>query len=300
MVGNLNIFLILVVEHLEHKEVKKFPISFLLAFLGYTLILMIEKIIFDTHAHLGEENDEVDPDDDQDDDERDPYPLFELKEEGDNLCSKITESNLTSAADKQLDDDNSILTEKINISSNTYLTLKRSSTTHTQPIKEINRTQNFRKSGYNIGNISFNISNVANSQGLGNGNNGNNGNNGYNGYNGSNKINTLKKNPQKKSILMPQLLNRYGTTIIKPEDLSEVDRNLLKSNMQSKNGSFSIISRAKRDKINNYLETFKIDTVERKEQHFKNLFSTAGKMSSILLINDSKNQFLNSNLLTHY
>lgn len=42
-------------EEDEDQEHAHFPISFLLAFLGYTLILMIEKIVFDTHSHQTEE-----------------------------------------------------------------------------------------------------------------------------------------------------------------------------------------------------------------------------------------------------
>jgi len=46
--------------------------------------------------------------------------------------------------------------------------------------------------------------------------------------------------------------------------------------------SISIISKGKRNRIKNYLETFKLDTIEKNEEHFKNLFSTTGKISMIL------------------
>ncbi len=61
----------------ETEDVKKFPVSYLLAFIGYTIILMIEKIIFDTHEPIQDEEEE----DQDEDEEKDPYPLFELKEE---------------------------------------------------------------------------------------------------------------------------------------------------------------------------------------------------------------------------
>jgi zinc transporter 1/2/3 len=57
-------------EYFEHTSVeddegnaitvhKHFPISFLLAFTGYTIILIIEKVIFDSHTHLDADDDEA-------------------------------------------------------------------------------------------------------------------------------------------------------------------------------------------------------------------------------------------------
>lgn len=54
-------------EHTESNEVhndkhvhKHFPISFLLAFVGYTIILIIEKVMFDSHSHSNTEEEHVD------------------------------------------------------------------------------------------------------------------------------------------------------------------------------------------------------------------------------------------------
>jgi hypothetical protein len=42
----------------EHEHGHHYPISFLLAFVGYTLILMVEKVIFDNHNHGAEDDGE--------------------------------------------------------------------------------------------------------------------------------------------------------------------------------------------------------------------------------------------------
>jgi zinc transporter 1/2/3 len=36
----------------ESEEHRHFPFSFLLCFCGYTFILLLEKVVFDTHSHL--------------------------------------------------------------------------------------------------------------------------------------------------------------------------------------------------------------------------------------------------------
>ena len=48
-----------------------------------------------------------------------------------------------------------------------------------------------------------------------------------------------------------------------------------------------MMSKGKRDRIKNYLETFKLDTLEKNEEHFKNLFSTSGKISNMIMDKDS-------------
>lgn len=57
-----------------------------------------------------------------------------------------------------------------------------------------------------------------------------------------------------------------------------------------KTGSISMVSKGKRNRIKNYLETYKLDTIEKNEEHFKNLFSTSGKISNIILDKD-RNKF---------
>jgi zinc transporter ZupT len=42
----------------DEKEHKHFPMSFLLALCGYSLILMIEKVIFESHSHLEVDDEE--------------------------------------------------------------------------------------------------------------------------------------------------------------------------------------------------------------------------------------------------
>jgi hypothetical protein len=61
----------------------------------------------------------------------------------------------------------------------------------------------------------------------------------------------------------------------------------------SKTGSISMISKGRKDKINNYLETFKMDSVEKKEEHFKSLFSSTGKISTMILEKDSNRYYIN-------
>jgi len=139
------------------KEKPHFPISFLLAFCGYTLILMFEKIIFDAHTKLIEEEDESEE--------------IENEEEND------------------FEGQNKNMTKLIRQISSNKLSLK-----NVQP--------DTSKFGNNESvSLSFSVDN------------------------------------------MPAI------------------------------GSMSFMSRAsKRDKVNSYLKSFKMDT-EKKEEHFKNLFS---------------------------
>jgi hypothetical protein len=44
-------------QNLLNNNFKHFPINFFLAFLGYTIILMIEKILFESHSHHSEDED---------------------------------------------------------------------------------------------------------------------------------------------------------------------------------------------------------------------------------------------------
>ncbi len=51
------------VMHTHTHTHKYYPVSFLLALFGYSLILMIEKVIFDSHSHgMEDEEEELDSD----------------------------------------------------------------------------------------------------------------------------------------------------------------------------------------------------------------------------------------------
>jgi hypothetical protein len=262
----------------EPQEIKKFPISFLLAFIGYTIILMIEKIIFDTHEHL---------EGDDDDEEKDPYPLFELKEEVYNPEN-----------DESIKISNQVSLETIcNIPNDKSESLLKSASTNRNSINrefnsgQSNKTKNYKKSGYNLTiNTNLNISdNIIQEEKTPK--------NHLNMQPSLNQINAEKENvinslnmktaPMTTTARKPNL--RFGTQIYRAGDLPLNDgRYPLRSEHPSKLGSISIYSKAKRDRINSYLESFKVDSVDKKEQDFKNLFSAAGKMSCILITNDSK------------
>ena len=92
---------------------KHFPFSFLLAFVGYTIILIIEKVIFDSHTHL-----DADDDDDEGENNDDNMTIFE----------------------KKLDDEKEI--QQVNVNNNFNITI---------PIKDFNKNsakkcKNFNKS----------------------------------------------------------------------------------------------------------------------------------------------------------
>lgn len=180
----------------NHSE-KHFPVSFVLAFCGYTVILMLEKIIFDSHTHqMVEENEEEEAVEDMD-------------------MDNIGKNSNINAGNKS-DNDRKISSEK-----------KLSTTS-----RQISMAP---KTG---GNVNSYLPNPYNTS--------------FNAYYDN------------------EMMSRFTQTI-----------------RSSRKGSISTISKVRRDKINNYLESFKLDTVEKKEEQFKNLFTTSGKISSMLLVNDT-------------
>lgn len=175
-------------EYFEHTNIeddegnhviihKHFPISFLLAFIGYTIILIIEKVIFDSHTHL----------------------------EGDDEDAENPEDAIT-LTDEKAGDEREI--QQINMNNNFNITI---------PLKDC----------------------------------------------------------------LKQSMNIDENCIKRYLDFNKVNLNL---NNQSElnTRSISIISKGKNNRIKNYLETFKLDTIEKNEEHFKNLFSNTGKISMIL------------------
>ena len=81
--------------------------------------------------------------------------------------------------------------------------------------------------------------------------------------------------------------NNYNITVNPPKEDFQPNKKTSHNGLSLNGGSVSMLSK-NRDKINEYLHTFKITSEELKEEHFKNLFSTYGKISNILLENDRK------------
>ncbi len=255
------------------QEVKKFPISYLLAFIGYTIILMIEKILFDTHDPIQEEEEEEEEEDDDEDEEKDPYPLFELKEEfsnifnGENITKPCNKSDLQSFKKKES-------------------VLRSASTIRNSINKEFNsgqsyKTKNYRKSVYNLTkntNLNYSVKGIQEGKLP---------TNQLNIQSCSNKIDLEKENFLNTTPSKPSM--KLGTQFYRAGESQQNDgRFALRSAYPSKHASISNNSKQKRDRINTYLECYKIDSVEKKEQEFKNLFSAVGKMSFILKSQDCK------------
>lgn len=254
------------------QEVKKFPISYLLAFIGYTIILMIEKILFDTHDPIQEVEEKEDYDEDEDE-EKDPYPLFELKEEFSNIFNDEKIAKPCNKTDLQS------LKKKESV-------LRSASTVRNSINKEFNsgqsnKTKNYKKSFYNL----IKNTNMDNSdKGILEGKLPT---NQLNIQSYSNKIDLEKENFLNTTPSKPSM--RHGTQFYRAGESQLNDgRFALRSGYPSKHASISNYSKQKRDRINTYLECYKIDSVEKKEQEFKNLFSAVGKMSFILKSQDCK------------
>jgi zinc transporter ZupT len=160
---------------------RHFPASFILAFVGYTIILILEKVIFDSHMHSDSDDDE-----EADDNDGNNQGIFENKLE----------------KEKEI--------QQVNVNNNFNVII---------PVRDL------KKNSFNI-----NENNIKQ----------------YLEYN-----------------------------------------NYLNSQSDIRTRSVSMLSKGKRDRIKSYLETFKLDTLEKNEEHFKNLFSTSGKITSMLMDKDS-------------
>lgn len=178
----------------EGETVKKhFPASFVLAFVGYTIILTLEKVIFDSHTHS-----DFDDDDFED-----------------------IEGNKSAIFEKRLENEKEI--HQVNVNNNFNFII---------PVGELKKN-------------SFQLSKDDNTP---------------NSHSNKNE-NNLKQYLEYNNYL-------YNQTDVRTR-------------------SISILSKGKRDRIKSYLETFKLDTLERNEEHFKNLFSTSGKITNMLMDKDS-------------
>ena len=161
---------------------RHFPASFILAFVGYTIILILEKVIFDSHTH----SDSDDDDDEVDDNDGNNPVIFEKKIE----------------KEKEI--------QQVNVNNNFNVII---------PVRD------------------------------------------------------LKKNSM---IINENNIKQYLEY-----------NNYLNNQSDIRTRSVSMLSKGKRDRIKSYLETFKLDTLEKNEEHFKNLFSTSGKITSMLMDKDS-------------
>jgi len=167
---------------------KKFPISFLLCFLGYTFILMLEKVICDSHSHVDKNSQENNNEKEFEKDYENKI-VFENKIENDNVAH------------------NNKLSEK------DYYRMEKNSL---HQIDEESPNINFTGIYHKL---------------------------------------TFTDDSDKKPFT--------------------------EESVKSKE-SFSLYSVSRNDRITNYLQTFKVEGEKEKEEHFKNLFSTAGKISTAL------------------
>jgi zinc transporter ZupT len=168
---------------------KRFPMSFLLTFIGYTLILMIEKIIFDSQCHNYSDdgvNDEI---------------------VGDDEASRLNTTNF----------------------------------------KEFN---SMSKNTNAYGNYNLSINNY---------------------------FDTNSKRNKFLPIVEENNFDKYKTR----NNIEKAKTSILSSSIRD---SFSKAS--KTYIINNYFNNFKSNSIEKKEEYFKNIFTTSGRISTLLIVND--------------